>query len=389
MLQPQPAVAVQEANQTSPPKPHGSARQPELDALRGLLLVLMTLTHLPTHASDYTSQPLGFVSAAEGFIFISALLTGRIFGRVANESGIREVLKRLWARSLRLYVYHLFLLAVAFTIIAGLAIHTKRPALQGLLDFYLAHHLLAICTSVLLIYRPPLLDILPMYIIFLLETPAALYLGRRWSWKLVLIPSAAIWLMAQFGLRAALHAHTTRITGLQVPLNAMGAFDLLAWQFLWAVGIWIGADGASVFSRWVSSKATIYSALVVALVFFVFRHSSLSALLNAPPWPRLLDKWSLGALRLLDFSALAFLFTAGRSFLARYLTLPPLVAFGQASLEVFCAQLLFCFAALSLVDDGKTLAPVNQVILIVSVFIGLYLVASCCGNRKKKSPHPG
>jgi len=32
-----------------------------------------------------------------------------------------------------------------------------------------------------------------MYIIFLLLSPVALYVGSRWSWKLVLIPSGLIW----------------------------------------------------------------------------------------------------------------------------------------------------------------------------------------------------
>ena len=48
-------------------------RRAELDALRGLLLVLMTITHLPTRYSVYSSQIFGFVSAAEGFVFLSGI----------------------------------------------------------------------------------------------------------------------------------------------------------------------------------------------------------------------------------------------------------------------------------------------------------------------------
>lgn len=47
-------------------------RRWELDALRGLMLVLMTLTHLPTRLSSPLGQPFGFVSAAEGFVLLSA-----------------------------------------------------------------------------------------------------------------------------------------------------------------------------------------------------------------------------------------------------------------------------------------------------------------------------
>jgi hypothetical protein len=44
------------------------------------MLILMTLAHLPTQAQVVTNQQLGFVTEAEGFIFLSAFLTGRIFG---------------------------------------------------------------------------------------------------------------------------------------------------------------------------------------------------------------------------------------------------------------------------------------------------------------------
>jgi hypothetical protein len=221
-------------------KARDSQRQPELDALRGLMLILMTLAHLPTQAQVVTNQQLGFISEAEGFIFLSAFLTGRIFGHMANEFGFPMIIKRLWARALRLYGYHLFLLGIAFTVVATMAIHTKRPSLEGLLDFYLAHPIHAVCSAVLLVYCPPLLDILPMYIIFLSSTPVALYVGSRWSWNLVLIPSGLIWVLAQFGLRTTIHANMVHLAGLQIPLNEMGAFDLLAWQFLWAAGLWIG-----------------------------------------------------------------------------------------------------------------------------------------------------
>jgi len=56
-------------------------RQTELDWLRGLMLVLMTVTHLPTWFSAHLGQPFGFVSAAEGFVFLSAYLVGSVYWR--------------------------------------------------------------------------------------------------------------------------------------------------------------------------------------------------------------------------------------------------------------------------------------------------------------------
>jgi hypothetical protein len=339
------------------------------------MLMLMTLAHLPTQARVVTDQQLGFVSEAEGFVFLSAFLTGSIFAHVANEFGFPTVIKRLWTRALRLYRYHLFLLGIAFTVVATVAIHTGRPSLEGLLDFYLAHPIQAMGSAVLLVYCPPLLDILPMYIIFLLATPIALYVGSRWSWNLVLIPSGLIWVLAQFGLRTAIHAHMVQPAGFQIPLNEMGAFDLLAWQFLWAVGLWIGAGGPGSIFKVLTSKMSVIAALLVAATFFFLRHPILHVQLDGALWSGLIDKWHLGALRLLDFLSFAILFAVSRSRLSRWLTISPLVSLGKASLEVFCAHLLFCFAALSLVGDGAGLPALTQSALVAATLIGLYMVA--------------
>ena len=136
-------------------------RQPELDALRGLLLLWMTLTHLPTKVSAWANQPFGFVSAAEGFVFLSAVLTGKLHMRLLHESGLAILRSKIWGRALRVYGFHLSLLAFAFTVGASLAAFGHRPMLRNLLDFYFAHPVVAVLSSLLLIYCPPLLDILP------------------------------------------------------------------------------------------------------------------------------------------------------------------------------------------------------------------------------------
>src|ERR1700722_15206140 len=174
-----------------------SRRMPELDALRGLFLVWMTFTHMPTRFSDFVNQPFGFVSSAEGFVFMSALLVSRVYLRDAqqNESGLRV---RLWRRTLKVYGYHLLMLTFAFTVAAAFAARTHRPAFYNLLNFYLAHPVVAIIGSALLIYCPPLLDILPMYVIFLFFTPVALSMSVRYGWRWILAGGGFFWLPAQF-----------------------------------------------------------------------------------------------------------------------------------------------------------------------------------------------
>src|SRR6202166_3480153 len=161
-------------------------RRVEVDAVRGLMLVWMTLPHLPTVVSTYVNQPFGFVSGAEGFIFLSAMFTGRIYFLMAQSQGDRAMTSQLWTRTLRLYIYHVTLLALAFLLATKLATGDPRPGLHNLLDFSFAAPRQALMDATLLIYRPPLLDILPMYITFLVLTPVLLTIVRKAGWKLIL-----------------------------------------------------------------------------------------------------------------------------------------------------------------------------------------------------------
>ena len=378
-----PSLARVQANRTTPaltlqPRPQ-SSRLPELDALRGLMLVGMTLTHLPTQASHYSNQLLGFVSWAEGFVLLSAVLTGRVYSSILQQRSWREVFERLWLRCAKLYGYHLGLLAVAFTVVAAIAVHTQKPALLGLLDFYLAHHALAVGGSLLLLYCPPLLDILPMYIAFLMLTPFLLGVGQRWGWKFVLAPSGLLWLAAQFGVRGLIHGFLVTHAAFPIPLQNLGSFDLFAWQFLWIFGLWLGAGDSVRLLEWFESRWTIALASLVAATFLILRYQWLPQYISHPvdqgnAWV-LFDKWQLGFLRLLDFAALGVLFSALRPHIANRLAWRPLVLLGKSSLEVFCIQVLFSFAALCLVGDGAGVHWLYQSAIVATTLSGMYALA--------------
>ena len=70
------------------------SRMPELDAQRGLFLFW-----LPTRFSELVNQPFGFVSSAEGFVFLSALLVARLYIRQAMVDG-QGLRVKLWRRAL-------------------------------------------------------------------------------------------------------------------------------------------------------------------------------------------------------------------------------------------------------------------------------------------------
>jgi hypothetical protein len=366
-------------------------RVSELDALRGLMLLWITATHLPTPLSIYVNQPFGFFAGTEGFIFLSALFTGLIASRIAAREGWGAMCRHLLGRAGRLYAYHLVLLRVAFFIGAPLAARGHRPALYNLLDYYwAAGRIRAYRDAALLLYRPPLLDILPLYIIFLALSPVALIMGSRLKggWRWAFAGGSTLWLLAQVGLRGFAHHLLTDDLGLRVPLNQMGAFDLWAWQLWWLVGLWLGvrwARGDLRVDDWARRFAV--PAAIVSGSFLVVRYAQLSGLVGFDRSAWLLDKWSLGPGRIVDCAAAAALMIRFRSAL-RPLALPPLVMLGRASLEVFCVHLLCVFFALIVLGDRSAIRGWAAIALVLGSWSAMLLTAAVVA-RVRRSRAPG
>ncbi|MFY9532355.1 MAG: OpgC domain-containing protein [Candidatus Acidiferrales bacterium] len=363
-------------------------RRLELDALRGLMLVWMTLAHLPTVISTFVNQPFGFVSASEGFIFLAALFTGSIYFRLAERDGYGTMRRRLWMRTLRLYGYHTLLLFFAFVVAAQIAVHGNRPGLHNLLDFYFAAGpKRAIIDGALLTYRPPLLDILPIYIIFLLLAPVALTVATRIGWRFILGGGFTLWLLAQIGIRQVAYDFMTRAFGLRIPLNEMGAFDLWAWQFLWVLGLWCGV-------RWAKDDLPIENlarrmaipAMLVASALLVLRCTVLRSFAFGT-FECLFDKWHLGVVRLFDFAAIAALLVRFQT-VVKPLAIRVLVMLGQASLQVFCAHLLFCFLGLAIMGDASRVNGWQQIALVGATLSGLLLTARIFSKTGTREARP-
>ncbi|HYK25901.1 MAG TPA: OpgC domain-containing protein [Steroidobacteraceae bacterium] len=385
------------------PAPSASRRRDELDVLRGLLLVMMVLTHLPTRLNVYANQTFGFISAAEGFVFLSAFLIGSIYSRQLIERGVGYVRSRLWKRAGRLYLMHLGLLVFLFTVVAALAVMTDNHALRNHLRLYFDSPVRASIAGPLLLYQPPLLDILPMYIVFLLATPALLKLAARRGWRLLVACSVLLWAFAQLGGRSFLYGKLSLLLGSKVPLDAFGAFDWFAWQLVWIAGLWLGARqlrrtqptlaGADVRGMAAAGRAprTLRSSLRQALVgrgllmtlalattvlFLLYRYEYLSLPFAPATTFALTDKWHLGALRIVNFAALAYVVNAVVLPVFAWLRMTVLSMLGRASLEVFTAHVPFCVLSRALlVDDATPLPFVTEVLLLGATFGVMIFIA--------------
>lgn len=361
------------------------ARLVELDILRGFLLLWMTFTHLPTKASILSNQTFGFVSGAEGFIFLAAFMVGQLEYRKEQKGGEIATVRDLAKRTARVYLYHGGLLLIAFTVFAELAVTFHRPAVQNLLSFYLSAPKRAVVAAFLLQYRPSLLDILPMYVVFMALTPLARRLAHRWGWDPVIYISFGIWAAAQFGLRAFLYKKIN-LFGLSVPENSIGAFDLYGWQLLWIVGLAMGTIYAESLVEPAERTAPanhlrlpprlLRLSIGIAMVFFVLRYSPVDHWMDANLLGWLIDKWHLGAARVINFSAITIVLVRFGSRLASLKVFAPLALLGQASLEVFCVHVVCCIAGDLLSHEADPQLPIlTQVVLLVLTVSLLFATA--------------
>jgi hypothetical protein len=236
-----PPVQQESSSQAGGAAPRHDPRQIELDWLRGLMLVLMTLTHLPTWFSAHAGQPFGFVSAAEGFVFLSAYLVGSVYTRMGRKDGFAAMRGAVWRRAAKVYATHVALLLILLWVLVPLAASRGTHAITDLASFYVLHPRIAVTAGLVLAYNPPLLDILPMYVVFLIASPFVLRRGAQHGWKGILVLSAAVWVVAQYdGGRHAYEWLTTAVSW-PVPYSQTGAFAFLAWQLLWLLGLRAGA----------------------------------------------------------------------------------------------------------------------------------------------------
>src|SRR5690349_23207156 len=139
----------------------GVPRDLRVDAIRGLVLVVMTWSHLPEWPlRSWIVQPFGIVNAAEVFVFASGLVSAWLMGKLLCAKGTRAVLRRAITRAGQLYLTHLTLFAMFLWAVREGYLHAAIPAhtnpvllLLRILSFKL---------------QPTFLDILPMYVVFVL-----------------------------------------------------------------------------------------------------------------------------------------------------------------------------------------------------------------------------
>jgi hypothetical protein len=333
-------------------------RYSEFDILRGVLLLMMSVDHSPSSLRRLTDQPLGFFSTAECFVFVSAFLAGMLFRKRTEKLGFAAARSSSIHRAGRIYRAHLVTLAFAFVL--GSFFLSDLPGIKNLLDRYLMDPWAAIAGSLALLFRPPLMDILPMYVLFSFLTPAAFGAAQRWGWKMVLFVSFSAWLIAQTQVREILVT-----TSKDLPFVELGPFDLLAWQLLWVGGLFTG-------QRFLENRALLPTSYLLrpllvlsAIAFFSWRWISITRGPDPITETWLFDKWHLGPLRLINFGLAASVTATFLKYLNRWeAPLRPFLLIGRHMLPVFCSQICLSVVLIGRTESGLTIEPITSALVI-------------------------
>jgi hypothetical protein len=342
-------------------------RDARVDALRGFLLVLIMVNHLPRHPLHrFVSQVFGFVSAAEGFVFMSGLVTGMVYGRTLAKSGRNALRQRALRRARDLYLAHLFL--YTFALFGGLW--------RGL---SIAPHFSSLWTAwwhgATLIYQPRLFDILPMYCVFLLLVPFVLEQMASGRSLLVWLCSISLWLLAQWGIGGPAHNPSW--------LN-LGYFNILAWQLLFVAGAYFGYRKTTGQPSPVPASRLLFSfCVVLVIVLFTVRHQGMLLGRTAPLFNNdiMLQEWRSNnhPFRLINFAAYAYILwylprSVDRRFhqssLSRFLRY-----LGRHSLQVFVWSIFLSYIAFSSKQSWHSLSPAWQIFFVVGLALSLLVPA--------------
>lgn len=330
-----------------------SSRIIQLDFFRGLMLVIMMLNHLryfPLQSinpavANFTFQPLGFTTAAEGFVFLSGLIFAMVYTPRYQREGISQFDRYVMRRFFLIYRWHIatYAIVVGFFLIPFFNQHwpynwESQEAIKQ------APFAMLLRASVLL-HQTGLLDILPLYLCFIVFIPAvmrALVAGRT---ARVLTAVFIVWLGAQWGPQRYLESRY----GL-----SLGWFEALAWQLMFFTGFVLGYHLRNGFVIPVKRRWVIQAACI-CVPLFVYRHIADPAVISA--WTtqpaagsvaQLVADRGLGAVRIINMAALSYLLYAMCQWRPAWCRASILTRLGQHSIQVFCFHILICYALMPL-----------------------------------------
>ena len=306
-------------------------RDTRMDVLRGWMQVSIFISHTFGSIFFYGIHAAwGISDSSEQFILLSGLVLGSVFTLKRVRDGFRAATLDLGGRIRRLYLIHL----TVFALFAAMTIWAERALpLPGLVEatgwkWLVTEPWYAVPGALALLYQPPFMDVLPVFVICMLLLPAFLWLLEKVGDRALLAPLALYLATQVFELR---------------PMALGGTFftfDPFAWQVLFMLGAWVGRRaliGAPPLPRHPAMFAAAGTIVALGLWIRLGHHGVVPA--SADFVELLAEKGRLGPLRLLHALALAWLVSAlvPRDAAWMHGVVPRMLAtIGRQSLQVFC-----------------------------------------------------
>ncbi|MEH0389877.1 OpgC domain-containing protein [Vibrio mimicus] len=322
-------------------------RIPALDSIRGLLLVLITFNHLIWYSGGttilqlFTHEPVGVFGAAEGFIFMSGLLAGMVYSR--REYSDRQATSKVWHRALTIYKYHIggLFIAMLWFLLGSVYFPEQVTVFGGSFSNLLTMPWLTMLMSFLLLNKPAYLEILPLYIMYILIFPLALYAFRRGYLWLVLAASVALWAGSSWIEASMLTPIFKQVSAKYIP--ELGYFDPFAWQVLFVFGGALGFAKRQGDLAWFNPKLAWACAVLALIIFVAYRDLLAPFGITKQMVFAASSKPELGWLRVLSLSVWIYLIAVIIRFFPSALVFEPLSYLGRHSLQVFTWQTVLIF----------------------------------------------
>lgn len=240
--------------------PKKSKRIVAFDILRGYFLLVILINHieLPPNGFDFfTGRGRLFVSAAEGFFFMSGLLVGMVYRRRIH-LGLKFIFRKMWIRAVQLY-FGSVILTLIFTV---LAVHFNHGAIKQGLWYPVTSWWTVITQTLALNYNFGWADFLDRFALMMFAAPFGFYLLNRGKWWLLGLISIGVWC---------------------APGNN-NPWDTLNWQLIFMLAMILGYHWEALNDRWAKVKAKNKRAIkrwVIGISSVTFAYSYASVYLLA------------------------------------------------------------------------------------------------------------
>ena len=350
------------------------------DGFRGMFLVFMTINHLnailQTSIGRLTPGALGFVENAHGFVLMSGLVVGLVYGKRLIRQGEAALNTAIRGRMRMIWTWH------AALVLVFMAMTLLLPGV-GVLSGYVADPVGLPLASLALVGASEHMGILPMYLWFMLAVPFVLKAFQRGDMVFVLLISFALWLFAQSGAGQGLAARADLVAlGYRYESGFGLYFNVFGWQLLFVAGLAAGWQLAigRLSLGWITGRVALLALLAFALLFGLDRlvnDNWLGASGQAFMAP-LTHRGNFALIHLVSIAVDAVLVVwlltradRGRQLklallVRRMLSFPPLVLLGQHSLQVFAAHLPLIYLVHAAKDHGLIQGPMASGIILAS-----------------------